>query len=110
MSSLYAYSKVKPRLEYYGLQPEKAIALLDWSVSNYDGKELHEAGIDEFFHVRMKAEIEADEYHSDYTGTYSVEFRGYAYGGDADSCGEHKPWSNTMEQLGNLRKLIKNKF
>lgn len=110
MSTLYAYSKVKPKLMYYGLPLEKAVEILDWYVSNYDSYEFNEAGIHEFFYIRMTADLESDEYHSEYTGTYSVEFKGYIYGGDADSTDEHNPWDGTMKQLGNLRGLIKSKF
>lgn len=110
MSTLYAYSKVKPKLRYDGLPLEKAVEILDWYVSNYDNCELHEAGVYEFFYVRMIADLESDEYHPEYTGTYSVEFKGYIFGGDADSADEHKPWDGIMKQLGNLRGLIKRKF
>jgi len=110
MSTLYAYSKVKPKLKYDGLPLEKAVEILDWYVSNYDSDEFWDAGVYEFFHVRMIADLESDEYHSEYTGTYSVEFNGYIYGGDADSVDEHKPWDGTMKQLEALRKMIKCKF
>ena len=110
MSTLYAHGKVKPKLQYYGLPLEKAIAILDWYVSNYDSIEFNEAGIYQFFYVRMTADLESDEYHSEYTGTYSVKFRGYIYGYDPDTVEEDKPWDRTMQELGNLRELIKSKF
>ena len=110
MSTLYAYSKVKPKLKYDGLPLEKAVEILDWYVSNYDSDEFWDAGVFAMFFIRMKADMEEDEYHSEYTGTYSVEFKGYIYEGDADYADDHKPWDGTMKQFGNLRELIKRKF
>lgn len=108
MSTKYAYSKVKTRLIYGGVTLEDAVKVMDYYVSNFDSDKFNEHGVFEFFAVRMTADIDGDEYHSDYVGTYTVEFRGYNYGGDADSAA--KPWSGTMEQLENLRKLIKDEL
>lgn len=110
MSTLYAYSKVKPKLMYYGLPLEKAVEILDWYVSNYDSDEFWDDGISAMFFIRMKAEMEEDEYHSEYTGTYSVEFKGYIYGGEAGAMNDSKPWKDVMSQLETLRKMIKSKF
>ena len=110
MSTLYAYSKVKTKLRYDGLPLEKAAEILDWYVSNYDSDEFWDAGVSVMFFIRMKADMEEDEYHSEYTGTYSVEFGGYTYGGDADVLNDEKPWKDIMSQLETLRKMIKCKF
>ena len=107
MSTLYAYGKVKPKLRYYGLSSEKAIEIMDWYISNYDSDEFNEFGIFETFHVRLKAEMEwCDEYWSEYSGTYSVEFKGCLHEGDIN----HLTYDRTMEQLRLLSKLIKQKF
>lgn len=110
MSTLFAYSKVKPKLRYYGLSSAKAVEIMDWYISNYDSLEFRNAGLFEMFYAKMKAEMEYDEYHSEYTGTYSVEFKGGIYGGDADDVTDRKPWDGTMKQLKTLDELIKDKF
>lgn len=110
MSTLYAYGKVKPKLQYYGLPLEKAVEILDWYVSNYDSDEFNEAGIFAMFFIRLKTEMEEDEFYTAYAGTYSIEFKGYTYGVDADALNEQKPWKDIMSQLEALRKMIKCKF
>lgn len=110
MSRLFAYGKVKPKLEYYGLPFEKAVGILDWYVSNYDSYEFRNAGVSEMFFIHIEADMDEDEYHTHYTGTYSVEFEGEFYEGLADVLEDHKLWKGVVDQLGTLRKMIKSKF
>ena len=108
MSKPYMLGKFKPRLVYYGLTLEDASKVMDYYVSNYDSDKFWDNGITCHFYVRMEAEEDGDEYTTTFTGTYTVQFRGFNYSGPADP--KNLPGMQALKCLEILHKLIKDEL
>ena len=109
MSKPYVLGRFKPRLVYYGLSLKDAVKVMDFYVAYDDSDKFNEAGIFEHFSICMHADEDGDEYHSEFTGTYSVMFESHTYHA-SDNNFEDKVWRNSFNELENLYKLIESEL
>ena len=109
MSKPFVLGKFKPKLVYHGLSIEDASKVIDYYISNRYSDKFSEEGIIDPFYARMDMEIDGDEYYTEPTGSYTVQFKSYIYKGPEDFYKE-QPWKGILDQLEKLHKLIKDEL